>query len=531
MAALLATVAFNEAGAAGVFAGVAAPAIAVAALSGIAVWQATRPLHLASRAMQAIGEPQWNGMIPPSPIRELDTLATSFNAMAARLQASTSELAHQAYHDPLTGLPNRAFFTSRLTTALSRSAADGRDSVAVLFLDIDRFKYVNDTLGHHVGDELLSVLSLRLLAVVGSDHLAARLSGDEFTVLIEQSSEAEALAMATEIVTALDRPFYILNRELFATVSVGVALSVPGETSVTDLLRRADIALYRAKADPASRYSLFEPSLESADIALQGALHHVVERGELVLHYQPEVELVTGRIVGMEALVRWNHPHRGVLAPLTFLSLAAEAGELVKIGQWVLQEACRYTAELNRRPGADPLVVSVNLSGSEFREHRFVDHLAAVLRATGLPARQLRLEVPERVVAEDLPGAVATLTKLKRLGVHLALVDFGAEYASAGYLQRLPVDHLKIRRPFVAAVGKDAATASAIRAIVGVGRKLRREVTAEGVETLEQLQYLLATGCAHGQGYYFSHPLEAGPLRELLEQPEPAAIEPLRRAG
>ena len=455
-----------------------------------------------------------------SGVRELDSIAKSFNAMATRVAQSTKRLAYEAFHDPLTGLPNRSYFMSRLRAGIAEAPTKG-GCVAVLCLDLDRFKIINDTLGHAVGDELLSVLAIRLSSTVGHDRIVARLGGDEFTILMEQTGDGEVTAVAQKIVEALRRSFNVAGHELFVTVSVGVAISQRGvPTTANDLLRKADIALYRAKSEGASRYVVFRPELDghSADsLELESGLRRAVDRNELVLHYQPEIDLATGEMIGMEALVRWQHGQRGLISPAQFIPMAEETGEIVRIGQWVMEEACRQAAGLLARFPEMPLCVGVNMSAREFRQPDIVRRIGSVLAITGLPPHLLELEITESAVIDDLNGAIDTLTRLRELGIRLAIDDFGTGYSSLSYLHRMPLNTLKIDRSFIKDVGTERTPSAVARAIVDVADALGMEVVAEGIETKEQLNYLRMLRCKRGQGFLFSKPLDTESFTRLIE--------------
>jgi diguanylate cyclase (GGDEF)-like protein len=457
---------------------------------------------------------------PENEIREFAELAESFNSMTARFRESTARLVHKAFHDPLTGLPNRALFMTRIQQALTTARHRG-EHVAVLFFDIDRFKVLNDTLGHSAGDRLLVVFARRLSAIVQGNRLFARLAGDEFILLVQgRSAEAEAIAVADSILEALKRPLIVHGREMFVTCSIGIAGSDDSDTS-TELLRKADIALYRAKARGRARYSLYDPEHDenSVDkIDLDSALRRAIERRQLLLHYQPEVDLGTGDVVGMEALLRWNHPHRGILSPKDFISLAEETGEILNIGQWVLEEACTQASRIITRVGnrARDLRVSVNLSADEFRQERLVDGVARSLKRSGLSPHNLRLEITESILMDPMSTPHETLSELRNVGVRLAVDDFGTGYSSLSYLQRLPVDTLKIDQSFVGSLGLDERTFPIIRAIVQLGEALNMDVTAEGIETIYQLEQLRAAGCPAGQGHYFSPATDDQTILTLL---------------
>ncbi|MGH8429061.1 MAG: EAL domain-containing protein, partial [Solimonas sp.] len=505
----------------GVVAGAAAGFLLAWRLSSFITRRLKAPLQAAMASIEKVAAGTLEESVPGAEIREFAELSETFNSMTAKFRESTARLVHKAFHDPLTGLPNRALFMTRIQQALATARHRG-EHVAVLFFDIDRFKVLNDTLGHGAGDRLLVVFSRRLSGMVQGNRLFARLAGDEFILLVQgRAAEAEAIAVADAILEALKRPLIVHGREMFVTCSIGIAVSDNADTS-TELLRKADIALYRAKARGRARYSLYDPDHDqnSVDkIDLDSALRRAIERRQLLLHYQPEVNLSTGDVVGMEALLRWNHPHRGILSPKDFISLAEETGEILNIGQWVLEEACTQASRLIARvgPGADQLVVSVNLSADEFRQEHLVDDVARSLRQSGLAPRNLRLEITESILMDPMSTPMETLSELRNVGVRLAIDDFGTGYSSLSYLQRLPVDTLKIDQSFVGSLGADERTFPIIRAVVQLGDALKMDVTAEGIETMYQLEQLRAAGCPAGQGHYFSPATDEKTVLRLLQ--------------
>jgi diguanylate cyclase (GGDEF)-like protein len=471
--------------------------------------------------MQSLAEGELDPQVASSRVSELHDMSLAFNSMASALRESTEQLEHQAFHDPLTGLPNRALFMSSFSTALTWSTQNGR-AVAVLFMDVDRFKYLNDSLGHGVGDQLLAVLSRRLVAA-SSGHLVARLGGDEFTMLVSgANADGVAIEIAERVMLALQRPFSVAGHELFVSMSIGLAVSTPNDQTITELLRKADIALYRAKADGRGRCVAFHDELDALSIEqfdLDNALRRAVGRGELLLHYQPIMDLPSGEIVGMEALVRWNHPHRGILSPATFIAMAEETGEIVRIGQWVLEEACRQTVAFEALNRGKPLTVSVNITASEFRQPGLAARVAQVLDDTGLTPRSLKLELTESALIGDVPETIAILSELRGLGVGLSIDDFGTGYSSLSYLQRLPVDTLKVDQSFVASLGETATAGPVLRAIVELGNALFMQVIAEGIETRAQVEFLASIGCQYGQGHYFHRAMPAEEFEDLLREP------------
>ncbi|PFG73778.1 diguanylate cyclase (GGDEF)-like protein [Tepidiforma thermophila] len=512
----------------------AGAAVASAGLAAAAADRAIRrPLLRIRSAVLQVQAGDLNLEAPLSPVREIDELSADLRRSLASLQASTDSLIYRAFHDPLTELPNRAMFLAAFARALSEERRPNR--VAILFMDVDRFKYLNDTLGHGVGDQLLSVFAQRLVGAA-EGHMVARLGGDEFTVLVRgEGAASEAVRVARRVLQALRRPFSVAGQEMFVSSSIGIAVNGPEDRTTTELLRKADVALYRAKSEGRARFVVYSAELD-ADPAerfdLDNGLRRAVERKELQLLYQPIVDLETGALVGMEALLRWNHPHRGVLSPATFIAVAEETGEIVRIGNWVLEEACRETARVQQlRPGL-PLTVSVNISAAEFRQADLPGRVQRVLESTGLEPHALTLELTESVLLHDTAAAMASLDELGRLGVGLALDDFGTGYSSLSYLQRLPVDTLKVDQSFVGRLGADPTSGPLTRAIVEMGHALGMRVVAEGVETEWQLAYLREIGCQLGQGRLFAGPLASGQFRRLAASLRPAAAwGPLLRAG
>ena len=427
------------------------------------------------------------------------------------------QLTHQAFHDPLTGLANRALFRDRVQHALAVRRRTVRPR-AVLFRDLDGFKANNDSLGHSVGDQLLAAVSRRLQGVVRPGDTVARLGGDEFAVLLEDLDGIEvAQHVASRFLQELAMAFSLAGHEVFVGASVGVALSAQNDDA-NELLRNADLAMYRAKALGKNRCEVFEPDMHAAALdrmAVENDLRHAVVRGELVLHYQPVVELATGRVVGVEALVRWNHPTRGLVSPLDFINVAEESGLIVPVGRWVLTEACRQVARWRRETGR-PLRLSVNISARQLEAPRLAEHVARTLRSTGLPPNDLVLEITESMLVDDADRTIGKLHLLREIGVRLAIDDFGTGYSSLNYLRRLPVDVLKIDRSFVSGIGSESELTSLTAAIVGIGRDLGLDTVAEGIEEVAQLDALRAMGCVLGQGFLYSRPVPPEDLADML---------------
>ena len=435
-------------------------------------------------------------------------------------KALEAQLTHQAFHDPLTGLANRALFFDRVTHALERRTRSN-ERLAVLFLDLDNFKTVNDSLGHVPGDRLLVAAAVRLAACVRTADTVARLGGDEFAILIEDARDDLALRAADRITTALQEPFVVESKEVFVTASLGIATNEPGMTA-SELLRNADMAMYTAKSRGKGRSEQFEQRMhrEALDrLELEGDLRRAVERGDFLLLYQPIVNLETSAVTGMEALLRWVHPRRGTLYPSQFIPLAEETGLIVPLGEWVLQEACRQAREWDRRmQPAEPLAISVNVSGQQLQHLGIVAAVQKALDRAELPANCLVLEITESVLMQHTETMLERLTQLKAVGVQLAIDDFGTGYSSLSYLQRFPIDILKIAKPFVDDIGRIGAGGPPVlaRAIIALGETLALRTIAEGIELREQWQGLRALGCELGQGYYFARPLTADSMGALI---------------
>ncbi|HEX2221066.1 MAG TPA: EAL domain-containing protein [Candidatus Limnocylindria bacterium] len=435
-------------------------------------------------------------------------------------QQLEEQLRHQAFHDALTGLANRALFADRVDHALHR-AGRHPSSVAVLFLDLDDFKTVNDSLGHEAGDELLRAVADRLRRALREGDTAARLGGDEFAILLEEVDSEGAAEVADRVLDALRGRFRVGRRELGISASIGVAV---GRTraSASDLLRNADVAMYRAKAAGKGRVVMFRSGMERAAanrLQLRADLERALQHGELVVHYQPIVDLAGGDIRGVEALVRWNHPRRGLLGPVEFIGLAEETGQILRLGRFVLEEACRQVCAWNRaRLARLPLMVSVNLSVKQLEHPGIGEEVAAVLRATGLPPELLTLEITETVLMQDTELTRRALANLKTLGVRIVIDDFGTGYSSLNYLRRFPIDGLKIDRSFVAALETGREEAALVASILSLSRTLRLHTVAEGIERPEQLSRLRALGGELGQGYHFAGPMTSADVAQLVEE-------------
>jgi len=444
----------------------------------------------------------------------------AFRDQRERLR-SEARLRTLAFTDTVTGLPNRARFGDLLAHHAAALREQDR-GFAVLMLDLDRFKFVNDTLGHGMGDELLRKVAARLQAALGEGDVVARLGGDEFAILLlDRANAAGPDAVAARIVETIDRAFLLDGQLVHVGVSVGVAIAVRDGHQPDELLRNADLALYKAKAEGRATFRMFEPVLAErmqARSRLEADMRRALEAGEFEVHYQPLVDSQTGAVTAAEALVRWRHPEQGLVAPADFIPLAEETGLIMPLGAWVLRTACAHAATW-----AGPIKVAVNLSPVQFRDDRLPEMVAATLAATGLPASRLELEITEGVMLDDETRTLAMLTKLKAVGVGLAMDDFGTGYSSLSYLRRFPFSKIKIDRSFVRQLPEDPESAAIVRAIITMGACLGMATTVEGVETAEQYAFVAAEQCSQVQGYHVSRPLPYGAFLAFLTDTKMAA--------
>jgi diguanylate cyclase (GGDEF)-like protein len=444
-------------------------------------------------------------------------IARSIRYAIERKRAEVA-LAHQALHDPLTELPNRALFLDRLEQALAR-AQRSSVNVAVLFLDLDRFKVVNDSLGHEAGDRLLVDVANRLRGVVRPGDTVARFGGDEFTILCDVRGERDAVLIAERVAAAVEAPFTLDDNEAFLTTSLGIALTTGRvDARAEALIRDADAAMYRAKERGKSRYELFDSNMRASAVdrlEIENALHRALDRGEFRVFYQPAVDLLTGEPVGVESLVRWQHPERGLVGPDEFIALTEETGLIVPLGAWVLREACRQW-KVWEESGTPAPRIAVNLSTRQLGQPDLVEVVADVLEETGMDPAQLSLEITESTVLEDTESALGTLEALKRQGVRISLDDFGTGYSSLALLKRLPVDELKVDRSFVMGLGRDPKDSPIVSTVVGLAEALGLAAIAEGVETAAQAEELRRIGCRLAQGFYFARPQPAERTTPLL---------------
>ncbi|MDQ3804949.1 MAG: EAL domain-containing protein [Acidobacteriota bacterium] len=439
------------------------------------------------------------------------------------------QLLHDAFHDALTGLPNRALFMDHVKMAIQRSRRSGGRLFAALFLDLDRFKIINDSLGHMVGDQLLVGLARRLEACLRPGDTVARLGGDEFVILLEELTGAEdVIEVARRVQEAVSQPFQIGGHEVFTTASIGIALSTSGYERAEEILRDADTAMYRAKMLGKKRHVIFDQAMHDRAmqlLQLETDLRRAIDRREFFLQYQPIVSLATGRICSFEALVRWQHPERGLISPADFVPLAEETGLIIPLGQWVLGEASRQMRDWQLRGRIEGRVtMSVNLSSRQFSQADLTEQVAGALRESGLSPDCLKLEITESMVMENIDTAIEMLGQLRDLGVEISIDDFGTGYSSLSYLHRFPINTLKIDRSFVTRMTDNAENAEIVRTIMTLARSLQMDVVAEGVETTAQLMQLRGLECDYAQGYLFSKPVGGERALELLRENEFPAL-------
>lgn len=468
------------------------------------------------------------GLAMRGPEGEAYRMAGSQTDITERKRAE-EQLVFDAFHDGLTGLPNRALFTDRLGRALERAKRRDDFTLAVLFLDLDRFKIVNDSLGHMTGDQLLIGVARRLQAILRQVDTVARIGGDEFVILLEDIEDvAHATQTAERIQAQLREPFILDDNEVFTTASIGIAVSTTGYDRADDIMRDADIAMYRAKALGKARHVLFDAAMHGRAVELlqlETDLRKAVERGEFVLHYQPIVELDSGSIIGFEALLRWMHPERGLTYPAAFLPLAEETGLTVELGTWVLRQACEQLSRWQRAMADhDDLWISVNLSSRQLLRPGLTAEVEQAIRDFDLAPTNLALEVTEGIIMDEPEAATSMLVGLRALGVRLPIDDFGTGYSSLAYLHRFPISSLKIDRSFVNRVTDGGEDEVIVRTIVTLAHNLEMEVIAEGVETADQLDLLRSLGCEFGQGFYFSKPVPAEDATVLLEEPRAVPV-------
>jgi diguanylate cyclase (GGDEF)-like protein len=509
--------------------------LAVGLGAGLGLWvgqrsvaSVTEPISQLGLHLAGVARGEFGSRVDPSGPQELQRLAHDVNSMTAdldRLYAMErtmfqEQLRHQSLHDALTGLPNRTLLLDRLEHAIAR--ADSRERLlGVLMVDLDNFKVINDSLGHESGDRLLETIAQRLRAAIRAGDTVARVGGDVFTLLIEEVSTLdEVKAVAENVIRAIAQPIDLRNKEVFVTASVGIAHGAGADVTPETLLRGADLALHQAKAGGKARFEVYDASLETRAVErleTEIDLRRALERGEFTLDYQPIVDLGSGEIVEVEALVRWNHPERGRIAPAAFIPIAEETGLIVPLGQWVLETACAQAHDWHTRyTSRTPLVMSVNLSGRQFQHPSLAVDIEHAVRHSRLDARYLKLEITESVLMRNIDTAVSTLHALKALDIQLAIDDFGTGYSSLSYLKQFPVDTLKIDRSFVNGLGTDAQDTAIVRSVVGLAKTLHMSVTGEGIETPAQQAQLARLGCDRGQGFLIARPAAAAAVDDML---------------
>lgn len=452
------------------------------------------------------------------------------NKLTEQVNSVKVKLDHLAHHDGLTDLPNRMLLQDRLGQAIEAARRQG-GQLAVLFMDLDRFKHINDTLGHGVGDQLLKSVAERLVACIRQSDTVSRQGGDEFVLLLSGIEHAEdAAQFAQKILSRLALPHYIDGFDLHVSVSIGIGIYPADGRDVETLLKSADTAMYHAKENGRNNYKFFEPEMNARAVerqAIEACLRRALEREEFVLHYQPKITLHDGAIVGVEALIRWQHPQRGLLQADEFVSIAEDCGLIRPIDRWVLREACSQ-AQVWLQAGLPPITMAVNTSALEFRADDFLVNLRTVLDETGLAPNCLEIELTESVLIRDAAAAESVLHGIANLGVKLTIDDFGTGFSSLSYLKRFPIDTLKIDKSFVRQMTSNADDASIVNAVISMGKSLSQRIIAEGVETPEQHARLLALQCDEGQGDYFGRPVVAGTIASLLRTGlanKPAVVE------
>ncbi len=494
----------------------------------------SQPIEQLAAAMKSVSkERNYSQRVKMESHDELGSLIDDFNEMLVQIEMRDQELRNKqnrldylAHHDTLTNLPNRLLFQDRLRHAISK-ARRMQQIMALLFLDLDRFKNINDSLGHEVGDQVLQEVAKRLTNIVRESDTLARLGGDEFVIALEQNTESrEITIVAQKILQTLSTAFHIDAHELYITASIGISLYPDNGLTSEALMKTADVAMYRAKEKGRNNFQFFTSDMnERAHEALflENNLRKAIDNRELALHYQPQVEISSGKTTGMEALVRWHHPKHGVIPPNKFIPMAEETGLIIPLGKWVINTACRQTMQW-QQAGFPPCKVAVNISPRQFRQSNLVKTVEQALAESGLAANWLELEITENVLIEDATQTIAIMEALNALGVSLAIDDFGTGYSSLSYLHRFPLSKLKIDQSFVQSIGGPAGNHAIVEAIIALARALDLEVIAEGIENQAQIAFLMERGCVYGQGFYFSRPLpvyacEQFLLRQLLSPP------------
>ena len=503
--------------------GVGLGLLGAAAFTYVIVRTVTRPIAMLIAGTRAVADGNLDTQITIRTNDEMEVLATSFNQMTGSLRKMAEKLQASAIHDPLTGLPNRTLFMDRLRHVVDRAGRKTTSGFAVVFMDVDRFKFLNDSFGHSAGDQLLADLGRRLMTCVRQGDTIARLGGDEFGMLLEDlPGPRNAVLVAERIKQKLEQPFYLRGQEVFVTVSLGIAVAPQENAEPETLLRNADTAMYRAKNSGRGTYQVFDEEMRQEvlkTLQMQTALRRGFDRKEFSLAYQPIVLLQTGKVVGFEALARWKNPQGRIVLPGEFIPLAEETGLIIPIGEWVLGEAWRQLCQWRTTyPGRTPLWISVNLSRRQLAHAELVGSVSRLLQESDLEPSRLMLEITESAIMEDAEDAARTLTTLRAMGLRVAIDDFGTGYSSLSLLQRFPIDVVKIDRAFVAELDTSSSDGSQVlRAITSLANNLGLDVVAEGVERVDQVALLQELDCTYGQGHYFAYPQDAASAARVLD--------------
>ena len=454
-------------------------------------------------------------------VAELKKVIVDQEQAATSLRESKEKFRHAAFHDPLTDLPNRNLFIESLRFQIEKARTNQDYAFAMLFLDLDRFKMINDSLGHSLGDRLIWHVGRRLQKLANESDLVARFSGDEFAILMTGSNDPSDLINFAQLVKhKLSAPFSLNGRQVFTGVSIGIAVGGPGYTEAEEMLRDADIAMYYAK-EHGNGVEIFDASMHTKAVKLlqlETDLRHAAERNELLAYYQPIVDLATMRLIGFESLVRWNHPQRGIIPPLDFIPLAEETGQIIPLTLWMLRKSCSQLAEWQARsPLNKGLMMSINLSGKHFADPNIVSSIRDILEETGVAAAALKLEITESAVMENADLAIEVLKQLRQLGCQLSIDDFGTGYSSLSYLHKFPIDMLKVDRSFVSTMEDGSENGEIVRTVIALAKTLGLSVVAEGIESIHQLHQLRILGCEYGQGFLFARPVPSEEATALLD--------------
>ncbi len=500
----------------------------------------SKPIQQLATAMRAVSKEQnYRRRVKMDRQDELGSLIEDFNEMLTQIERRDQELRSKqdrldylAHHDTLTDLPNRLLFHDRLHHAITK-ARRMQGSLALLFLDLDRFKNINDSLGHEAGDQLLQEVAKRLTKIMRKSDTLARLGGDEFVVALEQNTEShEIITVAQKILDNLSAVYHINAEELYITVSIGISLFPANGLTAETLMKNADVAMYRAKAKGRNNFQFFTADmnqLAKEALFLENNLRKAIDNQELTLYYQPQVEIVSGKITGMEALVRWHHPELGIIPPNKFIPMAEETGLIIPLGKWVINTACQQNRQW-QKAGLSPGKIAVNISPRQFRQSDLVKTVDLALTKSGLSANWLELEITENVLVDDLIPTIAVMEDLNDMGVGLSIDDFGTGYSSLNYLHRFPLSKLKIDQSFVQSIGEPMGKHAIVEAIIALARALELEVIAEGIENPAHVAFLKKHGCRYGQGYYFSKPLPPQDFEQLLLNSQPQRIQRSERS-